>query len=1156
MPFFVWKSPRLTGLALFGLLLLGGSSTAVAAVAADAPSSKEMPSVEQQAVLKLRRFTTNMQFNKDGTVRLVRFSKSAVTDAMLDHLRHFTKLDYLALVCPQVTDDGLRSLDGLTNLDTLLLSGSGITDKGLAHLAHLDKLQRLYLDDTKLTDAGLELLAGLKSLNALSLRGTQVSDNGLASLGQLPNLEFLMLADTRVTGSGLKHLRACSKLRSVYFTRCPIHGSELAALQGMDQLEVLGLTETPIGDESVELLGQFSQLKHLELLRTRITQAKVGQLRETLRTTHVIAHVAPQIDSNPSAGNLDSSHASDTESGAEADGEKPGATAQVTAEATTKARVKATLPPIPERLGSSDETPDFQRHVIPLLGRLGCNGRACHGSFQGQGGFRLSMFGYDFDLDLENLHERIDVDSPGDSLIISKPTSEDDHGGGVRFASGGWRQALLQRWIAGGAGGTAKDPPRFVRLEVTPREVVFAREGETTQLQAIAVWSDGTREDVTCLTRFQSNDETIAEVSPDGLIRARGKGDTYVISFYDNGIFSTQVLRPFNDATGDRYEAVEPGTSLDRPVLAKLRKLGIRPSVLCDDGEFLRRVSLDMIGTLPTPEEIATFVGDNGPDKRTRKIDQLLERPAYTTWWTTRLCDLTGSNAGYLGGTEMAQPVAAQWRAWIERRVRDNVGWDNIVEGIVLATSRRPGQTYADFVEEQSEYTRRADPTDYAAPENQMPHFWFRSNITLPKDKALAFGYAFLGVRLECAQCHKHPYDQWSKRDFELFTAFFTRIKAGVAPDAAELHERMRNMLGVPVKLNTAALRRQSYLRIAAEGRAIPWKEIFVATPGKKRQPAKLLGGSEIDLNAYDDPRTPLMQWLLNEPNRTFAKAFVNRIWASYFHVGIIEPPDDLNLANPPSNKELLDYLVDGFVKQGYDMKWLHRTIANSHTYQRSWRTNETNRTDHRNFSRAVVRRLPAEVAIDAVFQATASDAKLAQAAIDTAGRKIGQHPKSFQARSIDFSLLVFGKPLRTTNCDCERRSEPTLLQALYLRNDKEVLDALERNDGWLAQLHREHLAAKKNDAKKATAKKVTAKNGGAKNGGETTDDKRVDDGKIDDLIRAAYLRTLSRRPTKQEMADCREHLRDESDETSDWAGGLQDILWALLNTQEFITNH
>ncbi|MCA9069164.1 MAG: DUF1553 domain-containing protein [Planctomycetaceae bacterium] len=465
----------------------------------------------------------------------------------------------------------------------------------------------------------------------------------------------------------------------------------------------------------------------------------------------------------------------------------------------------------------------------------------------------------------------------------------------------------------------------------------------------------------------------------------------------------------------------------------------------------------------------------------------------------------------------MAQTTAAQWQAWIKHRVETNQGWDDIVRGIVLAQSREPGQPYASFASRSSTYTRRANPADFAAEQEFLPHYWYRSNIGQPTDKALAFGYTFLGVRLQCAQCHKHPFDQWSKQDFEQFTEFFTRIKTGTAPDAKIHHDTLMKSLGVPAKLNTAALRRQSYMRIAAEGRPIPWNEVYIDTPSAKPQMAKLLGGIEIELNNYTDPRVPLMDWLLNDPNHYLAKAFVNRIWANYFHQGIIHPTDDLNLANPPSNGPLLDYLVDGFIEQGYDVKWLHREIVSSDAYQRSWKPNATNQLDERNFSRALPRRLPAEVAVDAIVQATSSTATISNYSKNMAVRKIGQHPRSYQARAIDFSLLIFGKPLRTTNCDCERQEEPTLLQSLYLRNDQELIANLSRSDGWLAELEKSKTPPE-----------------------------------MDTMIRLAYLRTLSRNPTPKELEDCRDHLSASEDRFD----GMQDILWALLNTQEFITNH
>ena len=690
----------------------------------------------------------------------------------------------------------------------------------------------------------------------------------------------------------------------------------------------------------------------------------------------------------------------------------------------------------------------------------------------------------------------------------------------------------------------ADGPKRITRFDVTPAEIVFSKAGQTQQLKCVAIWEDGTREDVTPLTRFQSNDDVIAEVTANGLITCKSPGDTYIISFYDNGIFSTQVLLPVSDRTGNQFPEVATPTQIDRLVTSKLARLGVVPSELCMDEDFLRRVSLDMIGTLPTPAELNAFLADPSPDKRQRKIDELLKSPSYADWWAVKFCDLTGSNSQYLGTTDMNSPASIQWNNWIHRRVQDNVGWDKIAAGIVLAESRRPGQTYEDYAAEQSHFLRQQKPEDFTAHDNPMHYYWFRSNNQLPTDRALSFGYVFMGVRLQCAQCHKHPFDQWSKQDFEKFTQFFTRINAGIAPDAKDAQAQLKTKLGVPVKLDTAALRRQMYLRVSAEGLPIPWNEIWIDKPGSKPQIAKLLGNEDVDLNEYDDPREPLMAWLLQEDNPYFARAFVNRIWHHYFGVGIVEPPDDFNMANPPSNKALLDWLSEQFVANGYDMKWLHRTIASSRTYQLSWKPNETNRDDERNFSHSLIRRMPAEVTIDAILQATASDARSKTWSSNTSQRKITQHPASIQARGIDYSLLVFGKPLRTTNCDCERQGQPTLLQSLYVRNDTEMLGWLERKDGWLIETAKrlgQTLTPETTASKPAVAKTPSAE-----------ESARPDDSVIDELIQQAYQRTVGRSPTESEITLGREHLRSGENTVE----ALRDLMWVLLNTQEFLTNH
>lgn len=1060
------------------------------AVEVNEPITAKTP--EQIAVEGLRGFYTNLQKNKDGTVRLVRLSKPHVKLEVLEQLEQFRMLDYLAIICPHIGDEGLSHIQHLTNLDTLMLSESAVGDHGLSYLKQLNKLERLDLNNTKISDEGLARLSHLDQLKVLSLKNTNITDAGLKHLTGLKNLEVLLLSGTKVSDAGFGILAKLKKLKTLYLARTRVKGKQLATLTDLPQLEYLVLNRNVLDKQCVQTLVKMPKLKGLELKHTGLPGDSINQITRSLTKTSVFSDVSTAIKDE---------------------------TSSLVFMKSDSLNLKPILSPIQDRIRANETLqPGFQRHVIPLLGRLGCNSRNCHGSFQGRGGFQLSMFGYDFKLDHDNLLKRIDKKVPDQSLILNKPTSEDEHEGGLRLPPGGWEQKLLREWIASGAKSVVENAPQFVRLDVTPKQVVFSKKGEMTSIKAIAVWSDGTREDVTCLTRFESKDDSVAEVTAEGKIHAKGTGDTYVISYYDNGIFSTQVILPVEKKQKDDYPVVPTPTEIDRHIVNKLKKLGIQPSGLCTDDEFLRRVSLDITATLPSPDEIRKFLNDKTSDKRSQKIEELLKRPAYVAWWSMKLCDLTGSNAGYLGGTEMAQPVVSQWNAWIKRRVEDNIGWDQIVSGIILGTSRLPGETYDEFMVRQSEFTSVKDRKDFTALDNSMPHYWARSNMSVPSDKALAFGYTFLGMRLDCAQCHKHPFDEWSKQDFQLFTEFFTRIKFGTPADAKVLHEQTRNMLGVPVKLNTAALRRQSYLRIAAEGRPIPWREVYIEAAKGDKQIAKLLGGQKIDISKNSDPRQLLMHWMLNEPNRYFAKAFVNRIWAHYFNVGIINPPDDLNQANPPSNKALLDYLVKGFVDSGYNMKWLHRTITNSRTYQLSWRPNGTNRKDTRNFSHAVLRRLPAEVAIDAILKATADQKTASQFSSKMDQRKISQHPRSYQARAIDFSLLVFGKPLRTTNCDCERQNEPTLLQSLYVRNDEEMLSHLTRSNGWLSEL-------KKRSSEHAD---------------------------LDALVSEAYLRTLSRLPDEIEMKESQLHLKS----TKTLHEGMHDLMWALLNTQEFITNH
>lgn len=855
---------------------------------------------------------------------------------------------------------------------------------------------------------------------------------------------------------------------------------------------------------------------------------------------------------------------------------------------------------------AGDETPDFRKHVIPLAGRLGCNGRSCHGSFQGQGGFMLSLFGYDFDNDLKQLHgegdsgeARINLKDPATSLILQKPTMQIHHDGGERMKPDSWQYNLLLRWIQRGAKGLPENSPEFVRLDVTPSEILFHKAGEQVQLQVVAVWSDGSREDVTCLCRFQSNDTQVAEIDEHGKVTAQEPGDTHVVVFYDNGVQPIPVIRPVSDRHGPNYPAVPTPTRIDELVVQKLSKLGVVPSELCTDGEFLRRVSLDLTGTLPTAAEAEAFLADPSPDKRARKIDELLERPGYAAWWTTRLCDWTGNNTeALINSTPVRTSGSQEWYDWIYKRVAENAPYDKLVEGIVLATSRDPGESYREYCQNLSRMYYGDNAKQSFADREYLPHYWARRNFRQANERVIGFAYTFLGIRIQCAECHKHPFDQWTKQDFDDFKNFFTQVRYGQSRESRKEYETILKDLGVDPKLRNNQLRRELE-SLVTKGKTVPFQELHVAPAGGRNMTARLLGGEKIDLDSVDDVREPLMEWLRSKDNPYFARAFVNRVWSNYFNRGIVEPPDDLSLANPPTNKALLDYLTEGFIASGFDMKWVHREILNSRTYQLSWRPNDTNRLDEKNFSRAIPRRLPAEVAVDAITIATASDAEAQRLVLDVKGRAISE-PGTGRRNSggaPTYALTVFGRSVRESNCDCDRSMEASLLQTVYLQNDGDVLDAITRRGGWIDQFGqasparagapqaaavseeeiqklrqqlratREQLEEARRENKRAKIVQLQQKQRetrqklncllGQQEAGKPQAAKPQEKAKTVKLepaqaVRQAYLRTLCREPSDAEMQTALTYIKESPDQVA----GLRDVLWSLLNTKEFIVNH
>jgi len=897
------------------------------------------------------------------------------------------------------------------------------------------------------------------------------------------------------------------------------------------------------------------------------------------------------------------------------------------------------LPTFGQRFKAADaaEAPSFRRHVVPLMSRTGCSGRECHGSFSGQGGFQLSLFGYDFEKDHTAITQDDDgnegevrtlVDDAENSLILTKPTMIVKHRGKKRFDKDSWEYNMVLNWIRNGAKIDVEETGVFDRLEVFPREIVFEKPGQKVQLQVFAYWQDGTVEDVTQITRFRTNDESVAGIDEFGQVTSLSSGDTHVVAFYDNGVHPIPVMLPVSDQVGKNYPKIAARTKVDQLIGEKLQKIGIVPSEVCTDLEFLRRVSIDLTGTLPTPKQIKAFEADTSPNKRAKKIEELLESPGYAAWWTTKLCDVTGNNSRNINDRNFRTQMGRQWYDWIYARVADNTPYDELIAGIVLGKSRDQGESYLDYASEMSSYLKKSDPHDFAKRDN-MPWYWARRNVRKPEEKALAFSHSFLGVRIQCAQCHKHPFDQWTQKDFEQFQAFFDRVAYGSdrtnREDAGykQLTDEINEKVGYTRKKNN---RRDVYAEIkrrAQRGEPVPIQEVYITSPKsnkkltkqqiarlKKKNPKytgrvitpRVLGGEEVMDSEFSDPRTPLMDWLRAPDNPYFARAFVNRVWENYFGRGIVAPADDMNLANPPTNKALLDYLAETFIAKGFDMRWLHNEILNSDAYQRSWKSNDTNKLDEKNFSRMVLRRIPAEVVNDAIAQATGAPALAEEMVTNMDMRTIGGSGTpgyGKQRGGSTYALSIFGKPVRETTCDCERTNDPTLLQTLYVRNDQDIWNRLgSGKGGWIAELEKaegrksgnaawnkkyaarlKRLEAQEKQLKKSYPKKLnddatpaqqkrykaqmkTYKAQATKLRAERKkldaylDQNKPAESKLtqtpDELIQEVFLRTVSRRPSAEELEAAKEDIA-KADSVS---GGVKELLWAMLNTKEFMVNH
>ncbi|MCI0359313.1 MAG: DUF1549 domain-containing protein, partial [Planctomycetaceae bacterium] len=456
------------------------------------------------------------------------------------------------------------------------------------------------------------------------------------------------------------------------------------------------------------------------------------------------------------------------------------------------------------------EKVDFERHIMGLLGKMGCNASACHGSFKGQAGFRLSLFGSDLEKDYAALTgdgRRINRADPDASLLLQKPTKTVSHGGGLRFEKDSWQYQILRTWIKQGA-RWEKDSGAIVALFVDPSEYAFTRPGETGQLKVRARFGNGEEENITAFCNFRSNNEGVAEVSPLGQVKSRQAGDTFLVVSYRQEVIPVRTTVPREAPAGFQYPQVPEVNYIDREVFAKLRRLNIVPSDLADDAEFLRRVTIDTIGIQPTPGEVRTFLADQDPDKRTKKIDELLEHPMHAALWATRLCDITGNNTVSLEQPNWIRAERSQmWHDWFRKRMADNMPWDQIVEGILCATSRE-GLPVADWIKQAEEFDAanlKGKATTYAQQRKSLDLFWRkRMSLEVMGEQTAA---AFLGVRLECAQCHKHPFDRWTQNDYRSYANVFAQVSFDASPEAKPAIDATNKKRGATNARNSVILK-------------------------------------------------------------------------------------------------------------------------------------------------------------------------------------------------------------------------------------------------------------------------------------------------------------------------------------------------------------
>jgi len=624
---------------------------------------------------------------------------------------------------------------------------------------------------------------------------------------------------------------------------------------------------------------------------------------------------------------------------------------------------------------------NFANQVVPILTKLGCNAGGCHGKASGQNGFRLSLFGFEPTFDYEALVKegrgrRLFPAKPEQSLLLTKATATVPHGGGKRLIPDSHEYRVITRWIAGGMPVGQPNDPTVARIEVYPDARVMKR-GAGQQVIVTAHYTDGSTEDVTRWAQYQSNDPEVAEVAEGGRVATRDlSGQAGIMARYQAQVAVFRATVPLGIPI-QTQTPFQPINLIDHAVLKQWNALGITPSESCTDAEFIRRASLDITGTLPKADEVKAFVADQAADKRETLVDRLLDRPEYASYFAVKWADILRNKRE---GKKTAQRGTFAFYDWIRANLARNTPYDQFVRQILAASG---------------------------TPETSPPVQWYRQ-IKQTEEFVDDSAQVFLGMRLQCAKCHHHPFEKWSEDDYYGFAAFFARI--GRKPSAYAQ-------------------------RTGRDDEVIFTSRAGAVVQPKTRQTMvpKGLGSPATPISPADDPRQKLVDWMADVKNPFFATALVNRYWAHFFGRGIVEPMDDLRLTNPPSNPELIDALARDFVENGFDLKRLVRTICTSRTYGLSSVPNEYNSKDKQSFARHYPKRMGAEVMLDAISQV--SGAPTPFAGLPAGTRAIELPDEGVVSAFLD----TFGRPKRDTPCECERVGDASLGQSLMLLNSGEI---------------------------------------------------------------------------------------------------------------------